>query len=135
MLDTLDAIVVRSDKLLAVKDIPLEYIEKDKKDSETNGTKADSLLADKLNIKPSPRPDKVRVEVWSSPIHFRGYKFGGGKLVIYGMEADALVKVYKIADTYFLKTAVTVYRLAVTDEFKKLIMADQTDIERAKDGD
>ncbi|MFN3916774.1 MAG: hypothetical protein ACK4K0_03430 [Flavobacteriales bacterium] len=125
-----NTIVVRSDKLISVKEIPLEIVSKKSKQADF----ADSLLAEKINIKPNPKIDKVKTEVWSSPINFKGYKFSQNKLVVYGIETDALIKVYKVENTYFLKTPATLYKIIVTEEFKKWVIAEQEDLDAAING-
>jgi hypothetical protein len=43
------------------------------------------------------------IEFWTSPLHYKGYKMGKYKLVLYGINATDDIKIYRLDDVVYLK--------------------------------
>ena len=101
---------------------------------ESSKVSAEDSLLNKLNsIKPANRPTSIDVEIWESPIHYKGYKMGKSKLVVYGIDPDAEILLYDLNDYVLLQSGTNYYKLERTQEFKNLRkFTDQAVISRLK---
>lgn len=101
---------------------------------ETSKVSTEDSLVNKLNsIKPANRPTSIDVEIWESPIHYKGYKMGKSKLVVYGIDPDAEILLYDLNDYVLLQSGMNYYKLERTQEFKNLRkFTDQAVISRLK---
>lgn len=92
--------------------------------SETDSMITDSLLQ-MLAAKSVGRnaqlakPVTVYVEFWRSPVNFRGYKFNGKKLVIYGVPAPYEIYLLQDADGFVLRTTRHEFTLIQDNSFHK----------------
>lgn len=108
-------IVIRKDELLLTKTV--EVINLDNSINQ-NGAK-DSLLQQVSGIKDDKANKQlVNVELWQSPLNYKGYKMGKYKIVLYGIASIEGLKVYTIGNDTYLKAGATVYNLENTSEFK-----------------
>ena len=85
-----------TDKLLGTRRI--EVIEKKVKLS-----KKDSLAAVKSGAKRINEPAVIAVEFWLSQINNRGYKMEKNKVILFGVNKDEPLKLFRIEDRLFLK--------------------------------
>lgn len=74
-------------------------------DAKANGT--DSLLQDSMGeIAPQVRGrehnNQLFVEFWQSPVKYKGYRFSGKKLIVYGIELPYDIYVYRDNNTVYL---------------------------------
>jgi len=110
-----DNIVVRKDELLMAKTLDVTNL-----NPLTKPTAKDSLLQKVSGIKDDKTADRqmFNVEFWESPLHYKGYKLSKYKMVLYGFASAEGLKIYKLDDSYYLRTGGLVYRLDYTTDFK-----------------
>ena len=108
-------VIVRKDELLSTK--TLEVINMDPV-AKMNGK--DSLLQKVSGIKDDRNPSKqfLNIEFWSSPLNYKGYKMSKYKLILYGVASPEGLKIFKLDDVVYLKSASFVYRLDASGDFK-----------------
>ena len=108
-------VIVRKDELLSTK--TLEVINMDPV-AKMNGK--DSLLQKVSGIKDDRNSSKqfLNIEFWSSPLNYKGYKMSKYKLILYGVASPEGLKIFKLDDVVYLKSASFVYRLDASGEFK-----------------
>ncbi|MCE3279133.1 MAG: hypothetical protein K0S44_1324 [Bacteroidetes bacterium] len=110
-----DDIVVKQDKLLSTRTIEVFNMSPSAKLNSK-----DSLLQKVSGIKDDKQTGKqmFNVELWSSPLNYKGYKMSKYKIVLYGITAMDAVKLYKLDDVIYLKLSSAVYRLDYISDFK-----------------
>ncbi|MCC7301975.1 MAG: hypothetical protein IT233_04985 [Bacteroidia bacterium] len=106
---------VKKDELVTTREISIST-----QSSEIPNAK-DSALKDISGI----REDKdasgsITVEFWLSPINYRGYKMSKGKLVLFGMSANADVLLFRSGGFTVLRHGDSYYRLENTSEFRPM---------------
>ena len=125
-----DDVIVRKDELLSTK--TLEVINMDPV-AKMNGK--DSLLQKVSGIKDDRNSSKqyINIEFWSSPLNYKGYKMSKYKLILYGVASPEGMKIFKLEDVIYLKTASFVYRLDTSGDFKPYErISDESIISRLK---
>ena len=107
-------IVVRKDELLSTKTLEVMNL-----DPLAKVTSKDSMLQKVSGIK-DDRSFKqfLNLELWSSPLNYKGYKMNKYKLVVYGITSAEGLKLFKLDDVIYLKIASFVYRLDASVDFK-----------------
>lgn len=108
-----EVVVVRKDEILASKLLEVVSL-----NQQTNAT-ADSLLQKVSGVRDDRNATKQNftIELWQSPLNYKGYKMSKSKIVIYGIQDIEGIKVYKLNDDVYLKNAANVYKLEYSDEF------------------
>ncbi len=107
-------IVIRKDELLLTKTLELINLNA----PSTNNAK-DSLLQKVSGIKDDKNVKQlINVELWKSPLNYKGYKMGKYKVILYGVVTLEGLKIYTLGNETFLKYGTTVYVLENTSEFK-----------------
>ena len=112
--NTSNEVNINRAQLLESFKVKINYIKPDKVSSE------DSLLNKINNVKMGNRPSSIEVEIWQSPIHYKGYKLGKNKLVVFGIDVDSDILLFDLNDYVLLQSGSTYYRLEKTSEFKNL---------------
>lgn len=119
--DSADQVVVRKDVLINARNI--EVLDKS---SATSEKSLSSQVAEKLNPQADLPEEELnsekiyQVEVWRSPINFRGYKMIRNVLVLYGIDEPEVLKLYQLENNIYLGYQQSFYRLEKTDEFLPL---------------
>ena len=115
-LNSEDFIVVRKDELLSTKTV--EVFSLDPIASKTSAK--DSLLEKISGIKDDRNSTKqfFNIEFWSSPLNYKGYKLGKYKLIVYGIPSADGLKLFKLDEVVYFKSAAMVYRLDYSSDFK-----------------
>ena len=110
-----DGIVVRKDELLSTKTIEVINLSPVAKMSSK-----DSLLQKVSGIKDDRNTSKqfLNIEFWSSPLNYKGYKMSKYKLVLYGIASAEGLKLFKLDDDIYMKSASFVYHLDAFGDFK-----------------
>jgi hypothetical protein len=110
-----EEIVVRKDELITTRTLEVFNLSPVAK---MNGK--DSLLQKVSGIKEDKSGGKqmINIELWSSPLNYKGYKMSKYKLVLYGLSTMDGIKLYKLDDVIYLKNASIVYRLDPVSDFK-----------------
>jgi hypothetical protein len=113
---TPEDIVVRKDELLSTKTV--EVINLNPTANRANAK--DSLLQKVSGIKDDRVNSKqfFNIELWQSPLNYKGYKMSKYKIVLYGITSTDGWKVYTIDDLVYLKNATTVYKLENSTDFR-----------------
>ena len=70
------------------------------------------------NIQQS-KPLIIYVEFWRSPINFKGYKFNGKKLVVYGIDSPFEIYLLRDGDEFILKIPHNEFVLTRDNNFHK----------------
>jgi hypothetical protein len=78
----------------------------------------DSLLIDDKYS----RSDKsvITLEIWQSPINYKGYKWGNNKLLVFGLYNTELIKVKFYQGNYYLNYGTKYYFLETSTAFRNL---------------
>lgn len=111
-----EEIVVRKDELLSTKTI--EIINLSPLASSRNSK--DSLLQKVSGIKDDKNGTKqfINIELWQSPLNYKGYKMSKYKIALYGLTSLEGLKVYILDDVIYLKSGATVNKLENSSDFR-----------------
>lgn len=122
-------IVIRKDELLSTKTLEVPDL-----DPMAKMTLKDSLLQKVSGIKDDRNSKQFfNIEFWSSPLNYKGYKMSKYKLVLYGISSADGLKLFKLDDVIYMKSASLVYRLDATGDFKPYErITDETVINKLK---
>lgn len=109
-------IIVRKDELLSTKTV--EIINLSPVANSRNSK--DSLLQKVSGIKDDKNATKqfINIELWQSPLNYRGYKMSKYKIALYGLTSLEGVKVYILDDVIYLKNGAIVNKLENSSEFR-----------------
>lgn len=124
-----ESIIVKKDEMIAMRTIAVVNVPAHEEvgaggqavaGDNIGQSKTDSLLQavsgihdDSKNIIAS-----FKVELWQSPVNYKGYKMGKNKIVLFGVKEEDEVKIYKIDDEIYLKHNQNYYRMDYTNEFR-----------------
>lgn len=111
-------ILVERDLLLSSELIKIEH-EMDEEKIDTTDVLMDSLKY-KLNIEESKPSEYLKVELWKSPLNYRGYKMSKSTLIVYGLLNELILHAYSQGDTILIETNRTSYLFEPTSNFKEL---------------
>ncbi|MDP1744626.1 MAG: hypothetical protein Q8L90_03555 [Bacteroidota bacterium] len=109
-------IIVRKDELLSTK--TAEIINLSPVASSRNSK--DSLLQKVSGIKDDKNSTKqfINIELWQSPLNYRGYKMSKYKIALYGVTSLEGLKIYILDDVIYLKNGAIVNKLENSSEFR-----------------
>lgn len=109
-------IVLRKDELLFTK--TMEVINLSPVASHTSAK--DSLLKKVAGIKENKNNLKqfVNIEVWQSPLNYKGYKMSKNKIALYDIASMDGLLVYILDDVVYLKHGPVFYKLESSSEFR-----------------
>ncbi len=108
-------IVIRKDELFLTKTI--EIINLNPALNQNNSK--DSLLHKVSGVKDDKNQKQfINIELWQSPLNYKGYKMGKYKVVLYGITSLEGLKIFAIENNIYLKHGTIVYNLENTSEFK-----------------
>jgi hypothetical protein len=121
-----DNVVIKQDKLLAFKTIKINYLVEPNKTLEQQTS--DSLMRKVSGIRdPSKETNQtMRVELWESPLNYKGFQMSKNKLVLYGFRSIEDIVIYKRNDDVFMDLGTSLYQLNYTDTFKPYRLAAAT---------
>lgn len=103
---------VNRDQLIAKQKVNLKKMQKtDNSDS----------LVNKLNhVKSNAFSKVMEVEIWASPINYKGYQLSKSKLVVFGISPDDEKMLFELNDYVILQSGNKYYQLIKTSDFKPL---------------
>lgn len=107
-------VTINRDRMVASDKVKVKIFANDKLSAE------DSLLNKLNNIKNSGKSQQIDVEFWESPIHYKGYKLGRNKLVLFGIDNESKIMLFDLNDYVILQSGESYYRLERTADFKNL---------------
>jgi hypothetical protein len=124
--DEMEAIVIQKDELVAsttlqITDLnPLSSAEKtsDSVIQKVSGIRDDRTVTKKI----------LDVELWKSPLHYKGYKMSRNKLVLYGFASLEGIKIFKLDDNTYIKLTSAIYKLDQTYDYKSYQLVDDQSI-------
>ena len=118
-LANVEDIIIKKDELLLSKSI--EFVNIDNGNSKFT-SQEDSLLQVVSGIRELPKSLDNRtsfpIELWRSPINYRGYKFAKNKLVLFGLDEHAPLKLFHLEDMVYLKYADAIYKIDDYPDFR-----------------
>lgn len=103
--------IIKADRFLAKRVISIVGYNKNK-------TSADSLISTLIDVKPTTN-GKITLEFWESPIHFKGYRLGKDKMIVFGITPDD-VNIIKHKNELYLVTINNVYLVKPCSDFCQL---------------
>ncbi len=124
-------IVVRKDELLSTKTI--EVINLNLIVNRMNAK--DSLLQKVSGVKDDRNNAKqlINIELWQSPLNYKGYKMSKYKVALYGIATFEGLKMYTIDDMIYMKNGSSVYKLENSNEYRPYDhITDETIISKLK---
>lgn len=108
-------IVIMTNQLVGVSNVSLTSLDTTK--AKKNVAESDSILASMNNVEQDKEPISYRIEFWESPLNIKGYKMSRGKLVLYGINSKAFIKLLKWNEGYYLLADQVAYKVDYTDDF------------------
>ncbi len=111
-----DNIVIRKDELLTIKTIEVKNL-----DAPEYMSHADSLLQKVSEIKDNKnnnRQQSMQIELWKSPLNYKGYKLSKYNVILYGLTDAENIKIYTLDGILYMKNASAVYKLDYNADFK-----------------
>lgn len=119
MVSAAEDIVVKMDELAEVKTV--ELVNLDYAFSKKNAA-TDSLLQAVSGVRDETRKSEEKytfqVELWKSPINYKGYKLGKNKLVVFGILQDVPLKLFYLNEETYLKCADVFYKLENGNDYR-----------------
>jgi hypothetical protein len=112
-----DDIVVKKDELLLTKTLDVYNLDP----TANKQSSKDSLLQKVSGIRDDKSGSRqmFNIELWASPLNYKGYKMSKYKIVLYGIQSLENAKLYRLDDVIYLKSAAMVYRLDYASDFKQ----------------
>jgi hypothetical protein len=126
-----EEVVVKRDELLISFSVPVAEL------TEKQGEAAKPELADKTAQKlnpaaglPEPEPARpvLSTEFWVSPVNYRGYRFAGNKLILFGIEEPDKVRLYRYKEQLYMVYLKSTYRLSAADDFSPYQKLKESDV-------
>jgi len=109
-------IVVKKDEIISTK--TMEVINLGNVTNKLN--LKDSLLNKISGMKDNKSVTKqfINIELWQSPLNYKGYKMSKYKIALYGIVNIEGLKIYSLDDVIYLRNGSMVYKLEVSSEYK-----------------
>jgi len=112
-----ELITVRKEELLTAKEILIQTLDHS---SSNKSNKNDSLLAVVSGTKDESKKNsqqKILVELWTSPINYKGYQASKNKIIFYGFNDIDELKLYSYKSNMYLKYNEIVYNIELSSDF------------------
>ncbi|MFN7847088.1 MAG: hypothetical protein ACK5P4_07690 [Bacteroidota bacterium] len=112
-----ELITVRKEELLTAKEILIQTLDHS---SSNKSNKNDSLLAVVSGTKDESKKNsqqKILVELWTSPINYKGYQASKNKIIFYGFNDIDELKLYSYKSNLYLKYNEIVYNIELSSDF------------------
>jgi len=109
-------IIVKKDELLSTKTVEIINLNL----TVNRMSSKDSLLQKVSGIKDDRNNAKqlINIELWQSPLNYKGYKMSKYKITLYGIVSFEGLKVYTIDDAIYLKNGTSIFRLENSNEYR-----------------
>jgi hypothetical protein len=124
--DDIEAIVIQKDELIestTVQIIDLSPMTDAEKTSDSVLQKISGIRDDRTVTKKN-----IALELWKSPLNYKGYKMSKNKLVLYGFASIEGIKIFKLDDVTYMKLVSSVYKLDQTYDYKSYQHVDDSPI-------
>jgi hypothetical protein len=112
-----ELITVRKEELLTAKEILIQTLDIS---SSNKSNKNDSLLAVVSGTKDESKKNsqqKILVELWTSPINYKGYQASKNKIIFYGFNDIDELKLYSYKNNMYLRYNEIVYNIELSSDF------------------
>jgi hypothetical protein len=112
-----ELITVRKEELLTAKEILIQMLDNS---SSNKSNKNDSLLAVVSGTKDESKKNsqqKILVELWTSPINYKGYQASKNKIIFYGFNDIDELKLYSYKNNMYLRYNEIVYNIELSSDF------------------
>jgi hypothetical protein len=112
-----ESITIKKEELLVAKELtiyPLEIM------VNTKQNKSDSLLSVVSGTKDETKKgnqQKIMVELWKSPINYKGYQASKNKIILFGFAEIQEIKLYNNKNNLFLKHNENAYYIDFSSDF------------------
>lgn len=110
-------VIVRKDELVASKTVEVQNFNPAASSADE---KKDSLLHKISGVKEDVVKTSYRVEIWQSPLNYKGYKMTKNKIILYGIVNYESVKLFQLNDEFYIKMPLNSYKIEYSSEFKPL---------------
>lgn len=113
--DVSEEIVIRKDELVTSMKVEVMNINKDS----STVSPIDSLLENVSGIRDDHNKAKqfLDVELWQSPLNYKGYKLSKNRLLVYGLAAVDGAQLYMLDEITYFRNDDLVYQLEVSNNF------------------
>lgn len=108
-----EEIVVIRDELVSTRSTTIEGLI-------NKSQEYDSLLDPDMEKK-TTKNNVYRIEIWSSPVNYKGYKLAKNKIILYGINPYDSLTFLSSNDSIFLKHINKLYLLEIDENFRQLI--------------
>jgi len=124
--EEMEAIVIQKDELIASTTLQIT----DLNPLSSNEKASDSVIQKVSGIRDDRTVTKkiLEVELWKSPLHYKGYKMSRNKLVLYGFTSLEGIKIFKLDDNTYIKLTSAIYKLDQTYDYKPYQLVDDPSI-------
>lgn len=112
-----EQITIKKEELLMAKEIVIQLLDNN---NLTKTNKNDSLLAVVSGTKDESKKNnqqKIMVELWKSPINYKGYQASKNKIIFYGFNDIDELKLYSYKSNMYLKYNEIVYNIELSSDF------------------
>ena len=123
-----ESINIKTEELITAKEVIVYTL-----DFNTNNksNKSDSLLAIVSGTKDEAKKgnnQKVMVELWKSPINYKGYQASKNKIILFGLAEIEAIKLISFKNNLLLKYNETVYYLDYNKDFRSYERVNDTSV-------
>ena len=102
---------VAKEELISIKNIKV---------IDLDGTHKDTLTGQLAGVSSDDFPNMFFVEFWKTPLNSKGYRMTRNRVILYGASDFSNVTIYKVDDSFYLKSEEQVYKLSAGTEFKPM---------------
>ncbi len=110
-----EEIIIRKDALIASVKVKVKEIGKDS----IVVSSIDSILETVSGIRGEGNSllQFLDVELWESPLNYKGYKLSKSRLLVYGLASIENIKMYKLDDILYFRNGNLIYQLEISNNF------------------
>ncbi len=123
-----ESINIKQEELLISKELIISSLEPN---VHTKPSKSDSLLAVVSGTKDESKKanqQKIMVELWKSPINYKGYQASKNKIIMFGFTEIQDIKLYSSKNNLYLKHNESVYFIDFSSDFSSYERVSDTNI-------
>jgi hypothetical protein len=112
-----EAITIKKEELIDTKEVSIYALENS---LNIKQSKNDSLIAVVTGTKDESKKlnQKILVELWKSPINYKGYQASKNKIIFYGLNNLNDIKLYSLKNDLILKNNEMVYYIYMNNDFE-----------------
>lgn len=110
-----EEIVIRKDALITSIKVKVKEVDRDSIVVNT----IDSILETVSGIRGEGNSSQqfLDVELWESPLNYKGYKLSKKRLLVYGLASIEELQLYKLENIIYCRNANLIYQLEVSNNF------------------